>query len=115
MVKIAATATLSRSLSTDDRIGIPDVFALKQNYPNPFNPVTRILYDIPDASFVTITIYDLLGHQVRILVSRYEEPGYKSIVWNATNNQGMPVSAGMYLYSITADEFRQTRKMLLLK
>ena len=115
VVKIAATATLSRSLSTDDRIGIPDVFALKQNYPNPFNPVTRILYDIPDASFVTITIYDLLGHQVRTLVSRYEEPGYKSIVWNATNNRGMPVSAGMYLYSIKADEFRQTRKMLLLK
>jgi len=115
VVKIAATATLSRSLNTDDRVGIPDVFALKQNYPNPFNPVTRILYDIPDASFVTITIYDLLGHQVRTLVSRYEEPGYKSIVWNATNNRGMPVSAGMYLYSITADEFRQTRKMLLLK
>jgi hypothetical protein len=115
VVKIASTATLSRSLSTDDRIGIPDVFALKQNYPNPFNPVTRILYDIPDASFVTITIYDLLGRQVRTLVSRYEEPGFKSIVWNATNNRGMPVSAGMYLYSIKADEFRQTRKMLLLK
>ena len=115
VIKIASTATLSRSLSTDERIGVPDVFALKQNYPNPFNPVTRVLYDIPEASFVTITIYDLLGHQVRTLVSSYEEPGYKSIVWNATNDHGMPVSAGMYLYRIRADKFTQTKKMLLLK
>ena len=79
-----------------------------------FSTIARI----PDSDLVDLQVlnrYDLLGHQVRTLVSRYEEPGYKSIVWNATNNQGMPVSAGMYLYSITADEFRQTRKMLLLK
>ena len=115
VIKIASTAILSRSLSTDDRIGIPDEFALKQNYPNPFNPVTRVLYDIPEASFVTITIYDLLGRRVNTLISRYEEPGYKSIVWNATNDHGMPVSAGMYLYRIKANEFIQTKKMLLLK
>ena len=112
---MASTATLSRSLSTDERIGVPDEFALKQNYPNPFNPVTRILYDIPEASNVTITIYNLLGNQVKTLVSGYQEPGYKSILWNATNERGAPVSAGMYLYSIKAGDFRQTKKMLLLK
>ena len=115
VIKIASTATLSRSLNTDERIGVPDVFALKQNFPNPFNPVTRVLYDIPKASFVTITIYDLLGRQVKTLIQRNEEPGYKSIVWNATNDHGMPVSAGMYLYRIKANEFIQTKKMLLLK
>ena len=115
VIKLASTATLSRSLSTDERIGVPDEFALKQNYPNPFNPVTRILYDIPEASNVTITIYNLLGNQVKTLVSGYQEPGYKSILWNATNERGAPVSAGMYLYSIKAGDFRQTKKMLLLK
>ena len=115
VIKLASTATLSRSLSTDERIGVPDEFALKQNYPNPFNPVTRILYDIPEASNVTITIYNLLGNQVKTLVSGYQEPGYKSILWNATNERGAPVSAGMYLYSIKAGDFHQTKKMLLLK
>ena len=115
VIKLASTATLSRSLSTDERIGVPDEFALKQNYPNPFNPVTRILYDIPEASNVTITIYNLLGNQVKTLVSGYQEPGYKTILWNATNERGAPVSAGMYLYSIKAGDFHQTKKMLLLK
>ena len=115
VIKLASTATLSRSLGTDDRIGIPDEFAIKQNYPNPFNPVTRILYDIPEASHVTITIYNLLGNQVKTLVSGYQEPGYKTILWNATNERGAPVSAGMYLYSIKAGDFHQTKKMLLLK
>ncbi len=115
VIKLASKATLSRSLSTDDRVGIPDEFALKQNYPNPFNPVTRILYDIPEASNVTITIYNLLGNQVKTLVSGYQEPGFKTILWNATNNKGAPVSAGMYLYSIKAGDFHQTKKMLLLK
>ena len=115
VIKLASKATLSRSLSTDDRVGIPNEFALKQNYPNPFNPVTRILYDIPEASNVTITIYNLLGNQVKTLVSGYQEPGFKTILWNATNERGAPVSAGMYLYSIKAGDFHQTKKMLLLK
>jgi hypothetical protein len=115
VIKLASTATLSRSLSTDDRVGIPDEFALKQNYPNPFNPVTRILYDIPEASNVTITIYNLLGNQVKTLVSGYQEPGFKTVLWNATNERGAQVSAGMYLYSIKAGDFHQTKKMLLLK
>lgn len=115
VIKLASKATLSRSLSTDDRVGIPDEFALKQNYPNPFNPVTRILYDIPEASNVTITIYNLLGNQVKTLVSGYQEPGFKTILWNATNERGAQVSAGMYLYSIKAGDFHQTKKMLLLK
>ena len=99
-----------------DGADIPEVFALHQNYPNPFNPITQIRYDLPEDAMVSITIYDLMGRVVsNNLVSTQQNAGYKSIQWNATNNAGQPVSAGLYLYTIQADEFRQTKKMVLLK
>ena len=88
---------------------------MHNDYPNPFNPITTLRYDLPENSLVTITIYDMLGRVVSNLVSSQQNAGYKSIQWNATNNQGQPVSAGLYLYSIEAGEFRQTKKMVLLK
>jgi len=94
---------------------LPEVFALHQNYPNPFNPITQIKYDLPEDALVSINIYDLMGRIVSNLVSSQQNAGYKSIQWNATNNQGQPVSAGLYLYTIQAGEFRQTKKMVLLK
>ncbi|MCH8069293.1 MAG: T9SS type A sorting domain-containing protein [Candidatus Marinimicrobia bacterium] len=103
------------ALTVDVSHILPETFALHQNYPNPFNPVTTIRYDLPEQSHVTIVIYDLLGRQVTSLVNRTEEPGFKAIVWNAKDNAGQPVSAGIYLYRIQADRFSQTRKMLLLK
>ena len=72
-------------------------------------------YELPEDSFVDITVYDMLGNVVSNLVKTNQSSGYKSIKWNATNNQGQPVSAGVYLYSIEAGEFRQTKKMVLLK
>ena len=103
------------ALTVDVSHILPETFALHQNYPNPFNPVTTIRYDLPEQSHVTIVIYDLLGRQVTSLVNRTEEPGFKAIVWNAKDNAGQPVSAGIYLYRIQADRYSQTRKMLLLK
>jgi hypothetical protein len=94
---------------------LPEVFALHQNYPNPFNPVTTLRYDIPENSRVNITIYDMLGRQVKTLVNQTQDAGYKSIIWNATNNYGKPVSAGIYLYQIHAGDNMQTKKMVLLK
>ena len=94
---------------------VPEQFVLYPNYPNPFNPVTTIRYDLSKESFVDITIYDMLGNVVSNLINANQSSGYKSIQWNATNNQGKPVSAGVYLYSIEAGKFRQTKKMILLK
>ena len=74
----------------------------------------RLLKDAEDA-MVNITIYDMIGRIVSNLVSSQQRAGFKSIQWNATNNQGQPVSAGLYLYTIEAGQFRQTRKMVLLK
>jgi len=94
---------------------IPEVFALHQNYPNPFNPTTHIRYDLPEDALVSITIYDIMGRSIRSLVKSRQTAGYRSIQWNATNNLGEPVSAGMYIYTIQAGEFRQVKKMVLLK
>ena len=64
---------------------------------------------------VSIEIYDLMGRNIRSMVNDYQTAGYKSIRWDATNNFGEPVSAGMYIYTIHAGDFRQTMKMILLK
>ena len=94
---------------------IPDVYALHQNYPNPFNPVTTLRYDLPEDAMVTIMIYDIMGRRIKTLVNIDQTAGYRSIHWNATNDLGQSVSAGMYIYTIQAGDFRQTRKMVLLK
>ena len=90
-------------------------YALHQNYPNPFNPITTLRYDIPENSMVTITIYDMVGREVYTIMNEVQNAGYKSIVWDATNNYGQAVSAGIYLYQIKTDAFVQTKKMILLK
>ena len=93
----------------------PITYNLHNAYPNPFNPVTTLQYDLPEDANVNITIYDMMGRIVKNLVSSQQNAGYKSIQWNATNNIGQPVSAGLYLYTIQAGKFRQTKKMVLLK
>jgi len=96
---------------------LPDKFAihLHQNYPNPFNPITTLRYDLPEQANVNIIIYDMLGRQVRTLLNQTQDAGYRSVIWDATNDYGKPVSAGVYLYKIQAGEFVQTKKMVLLK
>ena len=101
-------------LQIDDNM-LPDQFALHQNYPNPFNPTTTIRYDIAQESRVLIQVFDIQGRLVKTLVEKMDTPGKKSIHWNATNQIGDPVSAGMYLYIIQTDSFNDTKKMLLLK
>ena len=102
-------------LNNDEDPLFPSSYYIYNNYPNPFNPITTLRYDIPKDSFVSITVYDMLGNVINELVNEVQNSGYKTVKWNATNNQGQPVSAGVYLYSIVAGEFRQTKKMILLK
>lgn len=89
---------------------LPKSFALNQNFPNPFNPSTNISFDLPVASRVTLTVYNILGQEVVQLVDDYMEAGSHSVSWNASS-----VSSGVYFYRITAEAFNQTRKMVLLK
>jgi len=93
----------------------PEQFALHQNYPNPFNPITTLRYDIPENAFVNIRIYDLKGRLVNTLVSKEQTAGYKAIKWAGVDDKGKAVSAGIYLYEIQAGNFRETKKMVLLR
>jgi hypothetical protein len=94
---------------------LPKTFALHQNYPNPFNPITTLRYDLPETGLVNITIYDILGRQIKTLINQNQDAGFKSVIWDATNDYDKPVSAGVYLYQIRAGNFVQSRKTVLLK
>jgi hypothetical protein len=94
---------------------VPVTFALHQNFPNPFNPITTLRYDLPSDALVTLSIYDMLGREITQLVNTTQKAGFKSVQWDAKDNMGRPVSAGVYIYQIQAGEFIQTKKMVLLK
>jgi hypothetical protein len=100
----------------------PKEYTLEQNYPNPFNPNTIIKYSIPELSFVTLKIYDVLGNEIEILVNEEKPAGTYEVEFNShsgevrnlsTARQGLP--SGIYFYIIKAGEFVETKKMLLLK
>ena len=103
------------TLGTGHIKNIPQNFSLYQNYPNPFNPTTLIRYDLPKDDLVSLRIYDMMGRLIKTLVKKSQIAGYKSIQWNGTNNQNKTVPAGLYLYIIESGEFRQSKKMILLK
>ena len=103
------------SLTVQNEIWMPTEFQLFDNYPNPFNPATIIRYILPRDGVVTLTIYDIMGRNVATVIDREQTAGLKSLQWNATNDAGEAVSAGVYLYTVQAGEFRQTRKMVLLR
>jgi flagellar hook assembly protein FlgD len=94
---------------------VPLEFVLKQNYPNPFNPGTTIDFQIAKASEVKLTVYNLLGQKVRTLVNERLEAGRYQAVWDGRNERGFPLASGVYVYRLEAGDFRQMKKMILLK
>ncbi|MBM3278208.1 MAG: T9SS type A sorting domain-containing protein [Candidatus Handelsmanbacteria bacterium] len=96
-------------------MGIPQDFALDANYPNPFNPETTIAYQLPATASVHLEIYDVLGQKVRTLVQQVESAGHHRAVWDGRDDGGSALAGGIYFYRLQADEFRQVRKLLLLK
>lgn len=94
---------------------LPYDYILYQNYPNPFNPSTSVKFQIPQTSDVTIKIYDMLGQEVRTLFSAQVMRGTYTVNWDGMNNAGTKMSSGSYFYRMTAGEFTQSKKMILLK
>jgi 5'-nucleotidase / UDP-sugar diphosphatase len=94
---------------------IPDQFELAQNYPNPFNPQTEIAYTLPTDTDVKLTVYDLLGQKIKVLVDDHENAGAQSVIWDGTNDKGDKVSSGIYFYNLQAGEKSDTKKMTLMK
>jgi len=88
-------------------------FMLYPNYPNPFNPSTTIQYQIPKRSKVALRIYNIMGQEIRTLVSGYESAGLKSVIWDGRDNKGNKVTSGIYLYRIQVDNFIKTKKAVL--
>jgi hypothetical protein len=94
---------------------VPQVYTLNQNYPNPFNLKTTIVFGIPQAGNVSLNIFDILGRHVKSGLNSYLEAGEHQYIWDGTNDAGATVSTGFYIYNLQSGEFRQTKKMLLLK
>ncbi len=90
--------------------GIPTKYALDQNYPNPFNPTTSIKFSIPEASNVKLTVFDITGREVAVLVNKSMGAGYYNVDWDASN-----LSSGIYIYQIETGSFTNIKKMVLLK
>ncbi|MBM4161983.1 MAG: T9SS type A sorting domain-containing protein, partial [Ignavibacteria bacterium] len=93
-----------------DRAVIPSNFVLYQNYPNPFNPSTVIRYGIPSRAHVNLVVYTLIGQQVATLVDQIQEPGMHTVAFNAG-----PLPSGVYVVTLRADSFRESRRIILLR
>ena len=101
--------------SNDRSIMVPEVVKLYQNYPNPFNPETKIVYEMKEDALVTIDIFNITGNRVRALVRDYQIAGYRSVKWDAKDDFGLPVSAGIYFYQVSVGNLLKTKKMLFLE
>ena len=94
---------------------IPERFRLYQNYPNPFNPTTTIRYDIVNKARVKLAVYDVSGKLIRTLINEVQATGERLIVWDGKDDNGQPVSSGIYIYELTAGDLKESKKMALIK
>ncbi len=101
--------------STAEQSVVPTTFAISQNYPNPFNPTTTLDYAVSNQSFVAINVYNLLGQEVRTLVSEEKAVGTYTVQWDGKDKSGGVLPSGMYLYRMSAGNFVETKKMIFMK
>ena len=105
----------SDMVSLGENSNLPIEFSLFPNYPNPFNPSTIISYGISEDSFVSIDIFDMRGRVVKNLVSQKQVSGRYSVSWDGKDAGGNSVSAGVYIYKLSAHSKVLSRKMVLMK
>ena len=98
------------SIDDNNPLGAPVQFQLYNNYPNPFNPATKINYQLPELSFVTVKVYDVLGSEIATLVNEEKPAGSYEVELDA-----MGLTSGIYFYTLAAGSFRETKKMVLMK
>jgi hypothetical protein len=122
---VGKDTTLSAVISSGDgqtwtkditvSVGAPKDYKLYNNFPNPFNPSTKIAFELPKASHVTLTIYDVLGREVAQIAEGNYPAGYTEVTWNGINRNGEQVSSGVYFYRITAGHWSKVMKMMMVK
>ena len=104
------------AVEEDTRIAnVPSAFAMGQNFPNPFNPTTEIRYALSEAGPVRLSVFNLLGQEIRVLAEGFREPGTYRVRWDGKDGHGLEAAAGIYLVRLEAGEFSQTRRMALVK
>ena len=112
LIKLAPDVT---TIEENSHVSIND-YQLKQNYPNPFNPTTTINYQLAVNSKVELTIYNLLGQQIRTMVNTHQLAGAYQVQWNGRNESGMSVTSGIYFYQLNAGkDYSETKKMVLMR
>lgn len=104
-----------KTLNVFDSSQTPETPFLMQNYPNPFNPSTTIQFIVPKEANVRISVFDIIGNEIKSLVNSKLLEGHHMVEWNGTNNLGAPVPSGTYIYSMTSNKKIQTMKMILLR
>lgn len=102
-------------VESDYYSGLPRRLTLQPNYPNPFNPSTTLRFGLPNAGWVRLEIFDMLGRKVRTLEDKFFEAGYHSAVWDGRDDQGREVSSGVYYHRLSAEGVRVSRKMSMVK
>jgi len=94
---------------------VPQSSRLEQNYPNPFNPETHITYEVQSTEFVKLSVHDLLGRNVKTIVSEIKSPGYYTVSWDGRNDTGEKMVSGVYIYTLQTKSYYESRKMLMVK
>jgi len=96
-------------------VNLPKAYSLKQNFPNPFNPTTEIAYTLPEKGMVRLAIYNMLGQKVRTLVAANQDANNYRVTWNGLDDNGLMVPSGIYFYTLNANSFNSTKKMVFVK
>ena len=107
---IETTGTIVTETFESEEKLLPNIYSISNIYPNPFNPMTTIKFRLTDYVPVQIEVYDLSGRRVEILINDYQQPGYHTVVWNASS-----YPSGLYFIQIKTDKYGETRKVLLIK
>jgi hypothetical protein len=118
--KILAEFGFSPTEAEEEPVALPQGFSLGQNYPNPFNPATKIQFRVESLEFgepihTTLSIYNILGQKVRVLLDKEMRPGRYEVVWDGRDEKGKEVSSGIYFYQLKTGDYKEIRKMVLLR
>lgn len=118
--KILAEFGFSPTEVEEELVALPRTFFLGQNYPNPFNPTTKIQFRVESLEFgepvpTTLTIYNILGQKVKVLLNKEMRPGLYEVVWDGRDEKGKEVSSGIYFYQLKTGDYKEIRKMVLLR
>ena len=106
---------INQEYETEETPELPQTYSLSSNYPNPFNPETTISFSLPQASDVSLNVYNVKGQLVKTLINEQKELGNHSVIWAGKDNNDRKVASGVYFYRINAGEFTDMKKMILIK